>query len=504
MFQQTVSPASPDVHVIQQEAKKDRIIRVGAYCRVSTDMDVQKTSLDTQMHAYERIIAEHPGWELAGIYADKGISGTAVNKRTEFLRMIEDAEAGKIDYILVKSISRFSRNTVDLLRYVRELKEIGVNVFFEKEHIDTGNSNSEFMLSIFAAAAQEEIISLSENMKSGRRMRYAQGIEQWTHIYGYDKGWEIVPGEAAVVRRIFTDYLSGKSLPIISKELNAEGIPVATGKGRWEAHTLSMILQNEKYAGHALLQKTYIKDPIKHLKVSNRDAVVKQYFTRNHHKPIVPEAEWEAAKKVLTMRARNRGMTQYPFYDILRCPFCGAAMVRFHYIKNEFFWTCGGNRKGMTRKERSHCPPFVLYEAALEKSLQDAGYPLEYWPLLQRVSSITFAPGDWNHLLLQPANSGNPEAILIAYDLPTNSPLPMVTESPYERLTVSGRSLQKTTFINGIPINPSRSALMVKRVRNLQDTVRSLSILPPEPYESDVPKVDLYKTAPTEERKQTL
>lgn len=502
MFQQTVSPASPDVHVIQQEAEKGKIVRVGAYCRVSTDMDVQKSSLDTQMHAYERIIAEHPGWELAGIYADKGISGTAVNKRTEFLRMIDDAEAGKIDYILVKSISRFSRNTVDLLRYVRELKEIGVNVYFEKEHIDTGNSNSEFMLSIFAAAAQEEIISLSENMKSGRRMRYAQGIDQWTHIYGYDKGWKIVPSEAAVIRRIFSDYLDGKSLPAICKELNAEGIPVASGEGRWEAHTVASILRNEKYAGHALLQKSYIKDPIKHLKVSNRDAVVKQYFTRNHHKPIVPEAEWEAAKMVLTMKARNRGMTQYPFYGILRCPFCGAAMVRFHYIKNDYFWTCGGNQKGTTRKERSHCPPFVLYEAALQKSLQDAGYPLEYWPLLQQLSSITFAPGDWDHLLLQSVNGGDTVTIPITYDLPTNSPLPTVTEGPYEWVMVSGKKTKKATFINGIPIHPSRSVLMVKRIRGLQDTVRSLTIFPPEPYESDVPKVDLCKTAPSENTKE--
>ena len=204
---------------------------------------------------------------------------------------------------------------------------------------------------------------------------------------------------------------------------------------------------------------------------------------------------------VLTMKARNRGMTQYPFYGILRCPFCGAAMVRFHYIKNDYFWTCGGDRKGTTRKERSNCPPFVLYEAALEKSLQDAGYPLEYWPLLQKVSSITFAPGDWDHLLLQPANSGDPEIIPIAYDLPTNSPLPTVTERSYENAKEADKALKKITFINGIPIHPSRSTLMVKRIRGLQDTVRSLTIMPPEPYESNVPKVEICKTEPPEKAK---
>lgn len=205
----SLSPASSSVHVIENAASLNNSILVGAYCRVSTNLDVQKASLETQMAAYEKIIRDHPGWVLAGIYADKGLSGTSVNHRTEFQRMIADAKAGKINYILVKSISRFSRNTVDLLQYVRDLKKIGVFVYFEKERIDTGKTDSEFMASIFAAAAQEEIISLSNNMKVGRRMRFAQGETQWTHIYGYNRGWEIVPEEAEVIRRIYDMYLLG-------------------------------------------------------------------------------------------------------------------------------------------------------------------------------------------------------------------------------------------------------------------------------------------------------
>ena len=493
MIKQTVSPASPDVQVIQQVDQSNRVIHVGAYCRVSTDKDMQKTSLETQMHAYERVIADHPGWELAGIYADKGISGTTVNKRAEFLRMIDDAKAGRIDYILVKSISRFSRNTVDLLRYVRELKEIGVNVYFEKEHIDTGNSNSEFLLSVFAAAAQEESISMSENMKSGRRLRFAQGIQQWTHLYGYAPGWKVVPEQATVIRRIYTDYLNGKSLTVISEELNAEAIPVAAGKGLWAAQAVASILRNEKYAGHMLLQKSYIKDPIRHIKVSNRNAIVKQYFIRDHHKAIVTDEMWEAAKTVLAMKAPSRGITQYPFYGILRCPFCGAPMVRFYHAGVEFFWTCGGDREGVTRKERSHCPPFVLYETALEKSLQDAGYPQDYWPLLQKVTSITSSPGDWEYLLLVPADGSDPVTIPIAYDLPSDTPLPAVTERPHEWVTVKGKITKQTTFINGIPLKPSQSYQMLKRIRRLQDSVRNLIILPHESYEPDVPKVRLTK-----------
>ena len=190
MLSKALSPASSCVHVIESANTPDKTVLVGAYCRVSTNHDVQKASLETQMMAYEKIINDHPGWVLAGIYADKGLSGTSVNRRTEFQRMISDAKDGKLNYILVKSISRFSRNTVDLLKYVRELNEIGVHVYFEKEHLDTGHS-SEFLLTLFGAHAQEEIISLSENMKVGRRMRFAKGEKQWTNLYGYAKGWKI-------------------------------------------------------------------------------------------------------------------------------------------------------------------------------------------------------------------------------------------------------------------------------------------------------------------------
>ena len=193
----TASKLAKDVRILERMDLAPEDIMVAAYCRVSTDMEVQQQSLDTQMAAYSKIIREHPGWKLAGIYADKGISGTTVRHREQFLRMIEDAKAGKIQYIIAKSISRFSRNTVDALAYVRELKRYGVSVFFEKERLDTGKAVSEFLLSIFAASAQEEIISLSNNMKVGRRMRYEAGVIQWSRLFGYrcseDGTWMIEP-----------------------------------------------------------------------------------------------------------------------------------------------------------------------------------------------------------------------------------------------------------------------------------------------------------------------
>ena len=200
-----------EVRVIEKAKDKHSIIRVAAYCRVSTDLEMQQTSLDTQI----AISKDHNGKACVDLSPEsmqiRESSGTSVKHREEFKRMVADAREGKIDYIIAKSISRFARNTVDTLAYVRELKSYGVSVFFEKEKLDTGNAVSEFLLSIFAAAAQEEIISLSNNMKVGRRMRYAAGIAPWVPLYGFRKGENgehlIDENEAAIVRRVFREYI---------------------------------------------------------------------------------------------------------------------------------------------------------------------------------------------------------------------------------------------------------------------------------------------------------
>ena len=259
----------------------------------------------------------------------------------------------------------------------------------------------------------------------------------------------------------------------------------------WEAHTVAGMLWNEKYAGHCLMQKTYIKDPIKHEKVSNRGTVVRQYFMRNHHDPIVPDEAWEAAKLVLTMKGRSRGTTQYPFYGILRCPYCGANMVRFHYCKDDFFWTCGGNKPGAIRKERCDCPPFAIHESDLLQAHKNEGLSLEYWALKQEVAFISFPQGDWSHLLVTPADTQEePHLLPISYDSPSNSPLPVITQALHEWHLLRGTEVKMTMFINGEPISPSTAGLMQKRIRSIQDRVKALSILPPESYEADVPRVD--------------
>lgn len=352
-------------------------IPVAVYCRVSTDQEIQKSSLALQMTSYQQLIDAHPGWTLAGIYADEGISGTSLKHRLKFVQMLEDARQGKVKYILAKSISRFARNTIDTLNTVRELRNIGVGVYFEKEHIDTLQTQSEFILTMFAAAAQEDIMTLSTNLKLGYRMRFERGIPKWSAIYGYrkqEKGgtrdrkydyeWVVVENEAEIIRRIFQMYYEGHSIPAICETLQNDKIPAPIGEGKWWKHTISAMLHNEKYVGDILMQKSYTADPITHKKASNRDATIKQYYKENHHAPIVDRQLYNKVQKVLQMNDTHRGMIQYPYYGTLKCPVCGANMVRFAtpVRLRPAAWTCGGHGPEEERSKRTSCPPYVLHE----------------------------------------------------------------------------------------------------------------------------------------------
>lgn len=243
-----------------------KTVRVAVYARVSTDMEIQLHSLEEQMRSFRTKIAQHPGWTLVDVYADKGISGTSVKKRTEFLRMMKDCEDGKVDYVMTKSISRFARNTVECLSYVRHLQSMGVQLYFEKEGLDTATAVSELILTVMAAFAQEESRSISENLKWGIRKRFEAGEARWCATYGYRKGpdGEIViePDEAAIVRMIFKMYQYGITMPDILEELNFMRTPSARGKEAWNKTALKYLLQNEKYIGDVRLQKWISVDHI--------------------------------------------------------------------------------------------------------------------------------------------------------------------------------------------------------------------------------------------------
>lgn len=307
-------------------------VRVAVYARVSTDQEMQLHSLEEQKKAFLMRIAQYSGWTLVDVYADEGVSGTSVKKRKEFLRMMQDCEAGKIDYVMTKSISRFARNTVECLSYVRYLQSIGVQLYFEKEGIDTAVAVSEMILTVMAAFAQEESRVISENLKWGLRKRFERGESRWTKTYGYRKNekGEIEPvlEEAAIVQMIFWRYQQGVSLPDILEELKRREIPSARGRQSWNKTALKYLLQNEKYVGDMRLQKWVSVDHISHKSVKNDASVVPSYYVRDHHNPIVDRHTFEQVQRIMELKAPHEEYSRYPYQDTnFICPLCGKKMI---------------------------------------------------------------------------------------------------------------------------------------------------------------------------------
>ena len=241
--------------------------KMATYARVSTGNEEQLISLQTQKQHYEQYIKSRPDWDYAGLYYDEGISGTGMEKRYGLQRLLEDCDAGKIDLIVVKSISRFSRNTVECVETIRSLCERGIHLYFEKENIDTRNMESELMLSILSSLAESESRSISDNMKWAIKQRFKDGSYKiGCPPYGFinvDGRMVIDERQAEVVRRIFADVLAGKASNTIAKELNQDGIPSRRG-GKWEGQVITGMIRNEKYVGDVILQKTYMDDRFKH------------------------------------------------------------------------------------------------------------------------------------------------------------------------------------------------------------------------------------------------
>ena len=376
----TVIPAR--YHAARQEKDEDKPkLRVAAYCRVSTDSEEQATSYEAQIEHYTEYIQKNPEWELAGIFADEGLSGTDTRKRGEFNRMIEECMAGKINMVITKSISRFARNTLDCLKYIRQLKDRNIPVFFEKENINTMDSKGEVLLTIMASLAQQESQSLSQNVKLGLQYRYQQGLVQVNHnrFLGYTKDEEgrlvIEPEEAEVVKRIYREYLEGASLAQIGKSLEADGILTAAGKEKWRPETLKKILQNEKYIGDALLQKTYTVDFLSKKRVKN-NGIVPQYYVENSHEPIIPrdlymQVQEEMVRRVNlhsgAKRKKRVYSSKYALSSIVYCSKCGDIYRRIAWNnrgKHSTVWRC------CTRVE--HGPKKCDAPTIQESDLQDA------------------------------------------------------------------------------------------------------------------------------------
>lgn len=319
--------------IFNPEEKREEtasLLRVAAYCRVSTKSDEQASSYETQVAVYTQKINAEPGWTLAGIYADRGLSGTQAERRPEFLRMVAACEDGLIDAVICKSVSRFSRNTVDAVSYINHLRSLGIRLIFEKEGIDTDSDYSEMLLTVLAAFAQEESHSHSENVKWGKRKRVEKGHGLLVPLYGYRKNdagdsYEIVPEEGAVVQRIFDEYEHGVPVPKIVDGLLKDGIMPpyydSSGSEKWDEGRIHYMIENEKYAGDLKTQKFYKKSFMDY-RVYRNNGLLPSRMLKEHHEPLVTRKQFNRCNVILELKKKSTP-SQYPFGDYLRCPYCG-------------------------------------------------------------------------------------------------------------------------------------------------------------------------------------
>lgn len=384
-MQVDVIPATKRYMQSGNQFGKQRSLRVAAYCRVSTEEESQKNSYAAQKEHYKSMIGSREGWELAGIYADEAKSGTSRKGRIEFNRMMEDAAAGKMDYIIAKSISRFARNTVDALDCVHQLQRLRppVGVYFERENIDTLNSNSEMFLTFYCSMAQEESHSISENIRWSIQKNFKSGKPHVNlkRMMGYDAhedgSWVINKEQAEIVRVIFDSFLRGMSGNAIAKELNRQGKKTVNGRD-WRSDSVYTILRNEKYVGDLEMQKTVTESFLTHKSIPNNGEMPK-YYLRNHHEAIISRKTWEMTQILLKKRGERgkqicrqieteagvmeigieqekrtgkRGAVRSAF-DGIRCGICGEKMRRMTYnstiqnnrLKKEFDEMRGVHRR---------------------------------------------------------------------------------------------------------------------------------------------------------------
>lgn len=348
--------------------------KVAAYARVSMESERMHHSLSAQVSYYSSLIQKNPDWEYAGVYADYGISGTGMKKRQEFLRMLEDAEAGKIDIILTKSIQRFARNTVDLLEIVRHLKELGISVRFEKENIDSLTADGELMLSILAGFAEEESKSISSNIKWAIQKKYERG-EQWhTAAFGYRWNGEtfiVQEDEAVVVRRIFDDFLNDVPIRRIQKWVNENGFPGMSNVG------ITYMLQNEVYKGDVILQKYFTPNPLDHQSKRN-EGELPRYYVENNHEPIVSREVWQAVQdKIQEAREYNptvhRMVKPSCFSGKIICCRCGYNYTKGLTKTNRTeglteSWVCFGKIK----HKKAFCPSLSIRGDRLREAAAQA------------------------------------------------------------------------------------------------------------------------------------
>lgn len=374
----------------EENKQAAKCLRVAAYCRVSTDDEEQKTSYEAQIGYYTEKINQNPEWQMAGIFADEGISGTQAKKRPEFLKMIRLCRQRKIDIILTKSLSRFARNTVDSLGYIRELRALGIAVISEKENINTLTAESEMLITIMSCFAQAESESISKNVSWGVRQSFKNGNVpmQYARLLGYRKGHdgnaEIIPEEAEVVKEIYRCYLDGMSMNLIADRLNEKGLTTKGGSSPYRKTVVQRILTNEKYTGDALLQKTYVTDCIPK-KTRKNNGELPMYLVKNHHEPIISRSDFNRVQEEMARRSAKRTIAdkltktgqgkysaKYALSELLICGECGEHYRRVTWTAKgfkEIKWRCVSRIQ--YGKKKCHSSPTVD-EQALHRAIVSA------------------------------------------------------------------------------------------------------------------------------------
>lgn len=361
------------IRKVKPDAAMPRLERVAAYCRVSSGKDAMLHSLSAQVSHYSELIQRRLGWAYAGVYADEALTGTK-DDRPEFQRLLADCRAGKIDRVLTKSVSRFARNTVTLLETVRELKELGVAVYFEEQNIDSLSGDGELMLTILASFAQEESKSVSDNCKWRIRKDFSEGKPMnLPLLYGYrrEKGRIVIDErEAEIVRFIFRSCLNGMGKGRITEELREQGVPCRLG-GEWQTETVGGILKNEKYTGDALLQKTYIENHLTKRKCFNRGELP-QYYAESTHPAIIDHEMYEKVQVLIAERREKTNVqkdvtARYPFSGLIVCGCCGA---HYHRRTNptRITWQC----VTYLRRGKKHCAAKQIPEETLLSLTREA------------------------------------------------------------------------------------------------------------------------------------
>ena len=379
------------INPIRIEEQEDKI-RIAAYCRVSTDSEDQQNSLMAQMRYYENFLADSETERLVSLYADEGITGTRMDKREEFQRMLKDCRRGKIDRIIVKSISRFARNTKDCLSVLRELKDLGITVLFESQNIDTANITDEIMVTVMGGLAQEESASISNNVRWGIRSKMRNGTVKFHSApFGYnlyDGDLIINPREAEIVKNIFKMFLSGMGYASICRELNESKVIKNDKETKWFPTSIQYILTNEKYIGDSLWQKNY-NTSMPYRKVRNKGELEKYYYSKTHE-PIISKEDFEAVQKIIKERKcpSKELIKNYPLSKKIYCGECGSLFKR--RLKNEkSYWIC---REHYYNAENCRTKPIleqVFYTAFMTMyNKLKTNYSVIFTPMLTQLQEL--------------------------------------------------------------------------------------------------------------------